>query len=84
MLKDIKQNFMKYGITVGTLAGLTLASISHAAVDTDVMTPLQAFIDYAKENILGALGIVILGVGAIYALTLGIKAAMAWFRRAVR
>ena len=75
---------MSYGVLIGSVVALAAGSITHAAMDTDITTPLQAFLDYAKENILGVIGLVLLAVGAIFALTLGIKAAMAWLRRAVR
>jgi hypothetical protein len=84
MFSSLKKHAMSYGVAIGSVVALAAGSITRAAMDTDISTPLQAFLDYAKENILGVIGIVLLAVGAIFALTLGIKAAMAWLRRAVK
>jgi len=84
MFNAIKNHSMKLAVAAGSLGALALGSVAHAAADTAVTTPIQSFIDYGKENTLAVIGVVLLGVGAIFAVALGVKLAMKWIHRAAK
>jgi hypothetical protein len=84
---SLKNTAGKIAVAVGSLGALIMGAAAHAAVDTDIIganTPIQNFIDYGKENLLAVIGAVLLGVGAIFVVSLGVKVAFRWLHRAAK
>jgi len=74
-------------LAFGSAAALVVGRVAGATADplvTGTNTPINNFVDYGKENILAVIGVVLLGVGAIFAVSLGVKLAMKWIHRAAK